>query len=908
MSPDQSAAQQHGASHPVVRMTGISKRFHTVAANDHVDFDLRAGEVHALLGENGAGKTTLMNILYGLYHPDSGEIRVADRPVTLRSPADAIALGIGMVHQSFRLIPNLTVAESVVLGLPSDGPLLAMGAATDRITALAAKYKLDVNPRAPIWQLSAGQQQQVEILKALYRNANILILDEPTSVLTPFETQGLFACMEQMANEGHSVVFISHKLGEVLCASQRISVMRDGKLITTVPANQVDRAELARMMVGRSVEFRLEKPALEAGELVLEADGLTAENDLGLPAVINLSLGVRRFEVLGIAGVAGNGQREMVEALTGLRRAMGGAVRVKGEPVTNLAPKEVSRRGVAFIPEEARHVAVLSEFSIEDNMALKVHADPPYSRWGFLNRSAIGAYADGLMKAYDVRAPDRLLTAGKLSGGNLQKMVLASELGRDPELIIAMDPTAGLDVGATEDIRKKLLEERERGVAILLVSSDLEEVMALSDRIAVMFRGRISGVVTPDAATSETMGLLMAGMPVAEGSGVSPSASTAAGTRTAPALAAAAAAPPRPTAPRLNARLNTWLDSKKLQRYLTDSSGWTSILSMVGAIALALILVGVLIAIMGVSPLKAYSAMWRGAFGTRNGLGEVLVRTTPLLLAGLAVTVAFRCGIWNIGAEGQLYFGALGATLAGVFLPPMPALLHVLLVLLAGFAFGAFYGAIPGAARAYRGANEIVSTIMLNYIAIYIVSFLVTGPLRDANQLLPQPQSFPVLETARLARILPGTRAHSGIFIALIAAVVVYVLLWKSVPGFRIRIVGQNPTAANFGGINVKRYIVLAMAISGGLAGLAGMVEVTGVRGYLIPDLSASYGYTAIAVALLGGLHPAGVTLAAFFFGALIVGADGLQRSVGVPTATVLIIQGLVLVFVIGRRALLAEK
>jgi simple sugar transport system permease protein len=682
--------------------------------------------------------------------------------------------------------------------------------------------------------------------------------------------------------------------------------MRDGRLLTTVAAGQSDRAELARMMVGRSVEFRLEKPVLAPGELVLQTDGLAAENDLGLPAVTDLSLGLRRFEVLGIAGVAGNGQREMVEALTGLRRATAGEVRLKDQPVTNLAPKEITRRGVAYIPEEARNVAVLSDFSIEDNLALKVHGEPPYSRWGFLNRNAIGARADRLMKSYDVRAPDRTLTAGKLSGGNLQKMVLASELGRDPELIIAVDPTAGLDVGATEYIRKLLLEQRGRGAAILLVSSDLEEIMALSDRIAVMFRGRFSGVVTPDKATAETMGLLLAGMPAPEGAGVLPGADVARGQGNA--MAPAAVEPPPAKAPGINARLNEWLDPKRIQRYMTDNSGWTSVLSMVGAIALALILVGVLIAIMGVSPLKAYSAMWRGAFGTRNGVGEVLVRTTPLLLAGLAVVVAFRCGIWNIGAEGQLYFGALGATLAGVFLPPMPALLHVLLVGLAGFAFGAFYGAIPGAARAYRGANEIVSTIMLNYIAIYFISFLVTGPLRDANQLLPQPQSFPVAETARLARILPGTRAHSGIFLALAAAVVVYLLLWKSVPGFRIRIVGQNPSAANFGGINVKHYIVLAMAISGGLAGLAGMVEVTGVRGYLIPDLSASYGYTAIAVALLGGLHPAGVTLAAFFFGALMVGADGLQRSVGVPTATVLIIEGLVLVFVIGRRALLADK
>ncbi len=539
-------------SRVVVRMAGIHKRFQNVVANDGVDFDLRAGEVHALLGENGAGKTTLMNVLYGLYHPDVGEITVRDRPVTFRSPADAIACGIGMVHQTFRLIPNLTVAENVVLGLPSDKPLLDIAAAAKAIADLAKRYKLDVDPRTPVWQLSAGQQQQVEILKALYRRVQILILDEPTSVLTPFETEGLFACMEQMAAEGYSVVFISHKLGEVLCASHRISVMRDGRLLATVDRETVTQNDLARMMVGREVVFRLDKPALAPGEVLLQVDGLEAKSDIGLQALHDLSLSVRRSEVLGIAGVAGNGQNELAEVLNGLRPATAGAVRLAGRPITHMDPGKISQLGVAFIPAKARQVAVLSSFSIEDNTALKVHDTPPYRRGPFLSRRVIGARADNLLTAYDVRPPDRHLPAGKLSGGNQQKMVVASELVRDPQLIVAVDPTAGLDVGATEEIRKRLLEERGRGKALLLISSDLEEILALSDRIAVMYRGRITGVVTPEHATAETMGLLMAGLPVAEGPGVWHSASVAAGApaRQPPASPAHEAPPPPPAAAR----------------------------------------------------------------------------------------------------------------------------------------------------------------------------------------------------------------------------------------------------------------------------------------------------------------------------------------------------------------------
>lgn len=893
----------------LVRMVGIVKRFPGVLANDHISFELRAGEVHGLLGENGAGKSTLMNVLYGLYHPDSGEIFVHDRNVQLHSPADAIAHGIGMVHQSFRQIPNLSVAENVVLGLPSDGALLDLKAVSKRVLGISERYSLDIDPKTPLWQLSAGQQQRVEILKALYRDVQVLILDEPTSVLTPYETEGLFVVMEQMANEGYGVVFISHKLDEVLCISHRITVLRDGKVVETLDTpdaspDQVatSRSMLARLMVGREVIFRLEKPEVAPGAVLLETEALCAENDIGLPALRDVSLSLRQGEILGIAGVAGNGQSELAEVLTGLRPISSGQVSFSGESIDGLSPKQIIERGVGFIPEKVREMAVLPSFSIEANAILKVHDRPTFQRAGFLNEGAVATWAEALMEAFDVRAPNRHVAVEKLSGGNLHKLVLASELGRDPDLIIAANPTAGLDVGATEYIRKRLIGERERGKAVLLISSELDEILTLSDRIAVMYQGQIAGVVNPDQATAETMGLLMAGsLP----EGQTPTSDAALLKTSDPSVhtewAERATLPVRE--PRQRESWHQRLKPGRILRLISDPTGWASLVSAVVAVALALLLVGGLIALMGVNPVEAYQALWRSAFGTRNGIGETLIRTTPLLLTGLAVLVAFRCGIWNIGAEGQLYMGALGAALVGIMSDSLPTVIHLPLVVAAGFAFGAAYGAIPGLMRAYRGANEIITTIMLNYIAIFFVGYLVTGPMRDPGLLLPQPQSPIIASAARLSKIISGTRAHSGIFIALVAAFVVYVLLWKTVAGYRIRAVGENPDAARFGGISVPRNIVLAMAISGGLAGLAGMAEVAGVRGYLIDNLSPGYGYTAIAVALLGGLHPAGVTLSAFFFAGLLAGADGLQRSVGVPTATVLIIQGLVLVFVIGRRA-----
>jgi ABC-type uncharacterized transport system ATPase subunit len=490
-------------------MRGIVKRFPGVLANDHIDFEVRTGEIHALLGENGAGKTTLMNILYGIYQQDEGEISVRGRQVAVRSPKEAIQLGIGMVHQHFRLVTNHTVAENIVLGLRARF-LNPARAAREKITEFSDRYRLSVDPAARIWQLSAGEQQRVEIIKALYRGADILILDEPTSMLTPGEVEDLFAILRRMADEGNTIILITHKLDEVMHISDRVTVLRRGRVEATLETVNTDRRELARLMVGREVLFRIERAEVEPGKEVLRVEDLHASNDKGLPALKGVSLAVAEGEIVGIAGVAGNGQRELVEAIAGLRPATQGRVLVGGQEVTAQSPRDIIESGVCYIPGE-RLTALVPEMSVADNLILRTYCTEQFCRGVFLDQHAINECADRLIAQYGVTTPSRETPLKLLSGGNIQRVMLARETSQSPRLLIAAHPTSGLDVGATEYVWKQLLQERKRGTAVLLVSEDLEEIFALSDRIAVLFAGEIMGIVPTGEAELEEIGLMMAG-------------------------------------------------------------------------------------------------------------------------------------------------------------------------------------------------------------------------------------------------------------------------------------------------------------------------------------------------------------------------------------------------------------
>lgn len=505
----------------VLEAKGITKRFPGVLANDHVDFDLRQGEIHALLGENGAGKSTLMNILYGLYKPEAGEVRVSGNLLDLHSTKDAIKHGIGMVHQHFMLVPVFTVTENIMLGAEtfhraqeSESPLtrLDQREVAQKIRELSKQYGLEINPDAVVGDLPVGIQQRVEIVKALYRKANVLILDEPTAVLTPQEAEDLFSIMHELTAKGVSIIFITHKLKEVLAVADRITVMRAGRVVGSATPSESDEHSLAAMMVGRDVILTVDKAPAQPGEGVLVVEGLTVRDQRGLEAVKNVSFNVRVGEVLGIAGVQGNGQTELAEALTGLRACHGGRINLDGRELTNRPPRVLTESGLAHIPEDRQRHGLVLSYTVADNTVLCDYYKMPFSRHGVMQESAVEQHAQKLIKEFDVRTPSAYVAAGKLSGGNQQKVIVARELSRPVKLVVANQPTRGLDVGSIEYIHKEIIAMRDRGVGVLLISAELDEIMALSDRIAVMYRGQIVTTVEANTVTREQLGLWMAGV------------------------------------------------------------------------------------------------------------------------------------------------------------------------------------------------------------------------------------------------------------------------------------------------------------------------------------------------------------------------------------------------------------
>jgi ABC-type uncharacterized transport system ATPase subunit len=496
----------------VVEMVGITKRFPGIIANDHVNLTVKKGEIHALLGENGAGKSTLMNILFGLYQPDEGEIRIKEKPVKITGPTVANKLGIGMVHQHFMLVEPFTVTENIILGDErSKFGILNIKKAEREIQRLSDQYGLKVDPKAKIADISVGMQQRVEILKTLYRGAEILIFDEPTAVLTPQEIDELTEIMRRLVKEGKTIIFITHKLKEIMNTCDRVTVIRRGKVIKTVDVSETNENELAALMVGREVSFTVDKKKRNPGDTIVKIEQLVALDHRGVRAVDGLDLEVRAGEIVGLAGVDGNGQTELIEAITGLREIESGSIQINGKDVTRFKPRKMIEAGIGHIPEDRHKRGLVLDFTVSENMVLQTYYKPPFTKRGIIQNGEIDQYANRLIEEFDVRTPNEHVPIRALSGGNQQKAIIAREVDRDPDFLIAAQPTRGLDVGAIEAIHRRLVEQRDKGKAVLLVSLELDEVLKLSDRVAVIYEGKIVGWVDPEKTTEEELGLLMAG-------------------------------------------------------------------------------------------------------------------------------------------------------------------------------------------------------------------------------------------------------------------------------------------------------------------------------------------------------------------------------------------------------------
>ncbi len=495
-----------------VEMVGITKMFGDFTANDNINLNVKKGEIHALLGENGAGKSTLMNILYGLLEPTKGYIKINGEKREIKSPVDAIKLGLGMVHQHFMLVEPFSVVENIILGMePTSGIVLNMKKAREEVMELSNRYGFQINPDETIQNISVGMQQRVEILKALYRGADILILDEPTAVLTPQEVEELIDITETLKNAGKTIIIITHKLKEIKEMADRCTIIRRGKMIDTVDVDNVTEEDLANMMVGREVSLKIDKNPQSLGEEIMKIENLVVENNRGIEAVKGLNLDLRRGEIHGIAGVDGNGQSELIEAITGLRHVKSGSIKINGEEISNISPREIHNRGVYSIPEDRQRRGLVMEFSVAENMILENFYKEPFSKNGILKKKVIKDFASDLMEKFDVRPREPLYAAKALSGGNQQKVIIAREVTNNPDVLIAAQPTRGLDVGAIEYVHKYLLEQRDKGKCVLLISFELDEVMSISDRISVIYEGKIAKTLQADSTDESEIGLLMAG-------------------------------------------------------------------------------------------------------------------------------------------------------------------------------------------------------------------------------------------------------------------------------------------------------------------------------------------------------------------------------------------------------------
>lgn len=882
---------------PLLQLEKITKTFGEKVANDAVDLKVERGKILALVGENGAGKTTLMTICAGLAQPDSGSIIYDGREVTINSPNDAHNLGIGMVHQHFKLVPSLTVADNVFLGREIIGGTRTLDrrAMEKRVAELSEQFGLRIDPTATISKLSVGLRQRVEVLKALSHDTELLILDEPTAVLTPQESQELFEVMRGLADAGRAVVFITHKLGEVLAVADDIAIMRDGELVAGRHAAGMTEADIASLMVGREVLLRVKHAPATPTDPVLVLEDLKVNDDRGHLAVNKIDLTVRSGEIVGIAGVEGNGQAEMAQAIAGMRDVASGTIELAGEVISKASVHKRRGLGLATIPEDRNATGVASNMTVAENLSA-THLEQELTAGGWLKLDAIARFARKLIHRYDVRGASPSIPVGSLSGGNVQKVIIAREFEAAPSLLLANQPTRGVDVGAMEFVHNAIVQQRDGGSGVLLISADLNEVMSLSDRLLVMYGGQIVAEFSQETMDETRIGLAMAGVPD-ERDAIDPAALA----REAESTTVAAEAekvivesPEQSETPPVKEEFEydePTLSQRVLLKFKSSAKG---AVQPIIAVLLALVVGALVIGITGGNPLAAYNSLLFGSFKSSVGVSALVAQLTPLLIVAASVVICFRTGLFNIGAEGQLYVGAFfGAWAAFTF--DLPALVLIPFALIVGASAGAIWSFIPGFLLAVWKVDVIVTTLMLNYVAIRLTEYLVNGPFKDDSAGAPMTER--IFDQAKLPRVPGWSGVNIGLIIAVVSIIVIALLLNRSVWGLKLRQVGDNPTFARFMGVNVPGKLIQVMVVSGLFAGLAGAVEALGTTHRFFQGFSPGYGFLGLTVALLARLNPWAAIVAGIFYANMLAGANVMQLNNAVPFSLVSVLQGILITF-----------
>ncbi len=881
----------------VIELCGISKYFGEVVANDKIDLSVKRGEILALLGENGSGKTTLMNMLSGIYMPDQGEIYLNGEKITIHSPEDSKHYGIGMIHQHFKLVDNFSAADNIWIGTEKESNWLSEKR-NEKIARVSKQFGFDIDPTKMVYDMSVSEKQTVEIIKVLYYGAEILILDEPTAVLTLQETRKLFEILRKMKKQGCAVIIITHKLNEVLEISDRVTILRKGKSVGTVVTADTTIQELTDLMVGKSVSLEIEHPAAEKGEILLEAKDLTVLREDASIALDQVSFQLFGGEILGVAGVSGCGQKELCEAIAGLIPvAPGSEILYKNENIEGQSPRSIIKKGISmsFIPEDRLGMGLAASLSITDNMMLKSYID----RRGFLvDRKKARKLAKKIIEELEVVTPGTETPVRRLSGGNVQKVLLGREISADPNVIITAYPVRGLDINSSYMIYHILNEQKQKGVGVLFVGEDLDVMLELCDRILVLCHGKVTGIVEAAKTSKEELGLLMTD---AYGSQTAESEGDDAAQQEEQILAEGASEPK-------SERVQKGKVFKKRRAQLVriakkgDVSLQKAVLMYAVAIVLAIAMGGLFVLCIGQNPFEYYKTVVKGCFDNAIYIRGFIRIVIPLLITSLGIAVAFKMKFWNIGANGQFIMGSIAATTVAFALGDfLPQWLTLLLMLLAGAVGGGLFGLLVAFFKVRFSTSETLLTLMFNYIAYYFLTYLkhlrFYRTVSETGQVF-RPEFKALPESAWMYTVNFGkVNVDLSLFLALLTAVCLFLYFRYTKQGYEISVVGDSPNTAGYAGMNVKKIVLRTAFISAAIVGAAGMLQVSGsATSHTLSDgITADVGWTGIIVAYIAKLNPIGIVIASVFMAILQKGAAIAESTYAISSSASDILQGIIL-------------